>query len=66
MRLTSLLLSIFSLQHTYLVTDHKQTSRVDEGLSVRERAAVPDEVLWRDEERRRKLMRNEIFPDIDE
>jgi protein O-GlcNAc transferase len=54
------------IQHTYLVTDHKQSSRDDEGLSINERSAVPDEVLWRDEERRRGTMRKKLFPDLKE
>lgn len=31
-----------------------------------ERAAVPDEVLWRDEVARRRALRHDVFPDVQE
>lgn len=47
-----------------MVTDHKQSFRADEDLSVEERARIPWEDLWKAEEKRRAAMRREIFPDL--
>ncbi|KZT65129.1 glycosyltransferase family 41 protein [Daedalea quercina L-15889] len=53
-----------NIPHSFMVTDHKQSFREDEGLSVQERALVPPEELWRNEEKRRADMRRQIFPDL--
>lgn len=52
------------MPHTFMVTDHKQTYRGDDNLSPDERAAVPVETLWLEEERRRLEARTQIFPDL--
>ena len=49
-----------------MVTDHKQSFRADEDLTPEDRAQTPPDVLWRDEERRRQEMRQQIFPDLDQ
>ena len=51
-------------QHTFMVTDHKQSFRMDENLSVDERARTPIETLWRNEELRRTQMRQAVFPNL--
>ncbi|KAI0639406.1 TPR-like protein [Trametes polyzona] len=55
---------IYMPQHTFMVTDHKQSFRGDEDLSPEERAQVPAETLWLDEERRRVDARKQVFPDL--
>ncbi|KAI0365250.1 TPR-like protein [Pilatotrama ljubarskyi] len=52
------------MPHTFMVTDHKQSFRGDEDLSVEEREKVPVETLWLDEERRRADARKQVFPDL--
>ncbi|KAI0361625.1 TPR-like protein [Trametes cingulata] len=52
------------MPHTFMVTDHKQSFRGDEDLSPEERAKVPPETLWLDEERRRADARKQVFPDL--
>ena len=52
------------MPHTFMVTDHKQTYRGDDNLTPDERAAVPVETLWLEEERRRLEARTQIFPDL--
>ncbi|KII94343.1 glycosyltransferase family 41 protein [Plicaturopsis crispa FD-325 SS-3] len=52
------------MPHTFMVADHKQSSRKDENLSVDERAQVEPAKLWADEQRRRAEMRRKLFPDI--
>ncbi|KAI0778188.1 TPR-like protein [Trametes elegans] len=52
------------MPHTFMVTDHKQSYRSDDELSVEERAQVPIETLWIDEERRRAEARKRVFPDL--
>ncbi|TFY55582.1 hypothetical protein EVJ58_g8160 [Rhodofomes roseus] len=53
-----------NIPHSFMATDHKQSFREDEGLTVEERARVPPEELWRNEEKRRATMRRQIFPDL--
>ncbi|PCH33636.1 glycosyltransferase family 41 protein [Wolfiporia cocos MD-104 SS10] len=55
---------LINIPHSFMVTDHKQSFRGDEQLSIEERAATPVEQLWRDEEARRVQMRQRIFPDL--
>lgn len=45
-----------------MVTDHKQSFRMDESLTPEERAQTPADVLWRNEELRRQEMRRTTFP----
>ncbi|KAI8995630.1 TPR-like protein [Trametes punicea] len=52
------------MPHTFMVTDHKQSFRGDDNLSVEDRAQVPVETLWLDEERRRADARRQLFPDL--
>ncbi|KAI0651856.1 TPR-like protein [Trametes meyenii] len=52
------------MPHTFMVTDHKQSFRGDEDLSPEQRAQVPAETLWLDEERRRADARKQVFPDL--
>ncbi|KAI0756987.1 TPR-like protein [Daedaleopsis nitida] len=52
------------MPHTFMVTDHKQSFRGDENLSVEERARIPSETLWLEEERRRVDARKRVFPDL--
>ncbi|KAI0669899.1 TPR-like protein [Trametes maxima] len=52
------------MPHTFMVTDHKQSFRGDENLSPEQRAQVPAETLWLDEERRRADARKQVFPDL--
>ncbi|RPD82549.1 TPR-like protein [Lentinus tigrinus ALCF2SS1-7] len=52
------------MPHTFMVTDHKQSFRGDDNLSPEERAAVPVETLWLEEERRRLEARAQVFPDL--
>lgn len=47
-----------------MVADHKQSYRQDDNLSQEERARVPPETLWLEEERRRVEARKQVFPDI--
>lgn len=47
-----------------MVTDHKQSFRMDENMTPEERAQVPVDVCWRKEELRRQETRQLIFPDI--
>ena len=47
-----------------MVTDHKQSFRGDDNLEPEERARVPVETLWLDEERRRADARKQLFPDV--
>jgi hypothetical protein len=58
---------VFSLkilhQHTYFVTDHKQSYRHGD-LSVEERAQTPVNKLWDDEMKRRRDLRQALFPDL--
>ncbi|EIN13738.1 hypothetical protein PUNSTDRAFT_140213 [Punctularia strigosozonata HHB-11173 SS5] len=53
------------MPHTYLVTDHKQSHRDDEGLSVEARETQDPDYLWRKEILRRTKLRSQIFPDIE-
>ncbi|KAL6304276.1 TPR-like protein [Sparassis latifolia] len=52
------------MPHTFMVTDHKQSFRQDESLSVTERAEVPMKTIWHDEEVRRTQLRELHFPDL--
>ncbi|KAI0348056.1 TPR-like protein [Trametopsis cervina] len=52
------------LPHTYMVTDHKQSFRMDENLSIEERRRTPVTTLWRNEEQRRGEMRQVWFPGL--
>ncbi|OCH96162.1 TPR-like protein [Obba rivulosa] len=52
------------MAHTFMATDHKQSSRGDEGLSVEERARVSPVQLWHDEEVRRAKLRRHVFPQL--
>ncbi|EKM61041.1 glycosyltransferase family 41 protein [Phanerochaete carnosa HHB-10118-sp] len=52
------------MPHTFMVTDHKQSFRTDENLSLEERLQTPADTLWRNEELRRQEMRQTIFPDL--
>ena len=63
-RLLTTYLMTDGFQHSFMVTDHKQSFRADEDLSVEERARVPWEDLWKAEEKRRATMRREMFPDL--
>jgi protein O-GlcNAc transferase len=47
-----------------MVTDHKQSFRMDESLTVEERRLIPPVTLWRDEEQRRSDMRQVWFPGL--
>ncbi|PSS37738.1 hypothetical protein PHLCEN_2v431 [Hermanssonia centrifuga] len=47
-----------------MVTDHKQSFRMDENLSPEEREHMPIETLWRNEEARRVETRQAVFPDL--
>lgn len=47
-----------------MVTDHKQSFRMDEELSVEQRLQTPVDVLWRNEELRRMEMKQAVFPDL--
>ncbi|VDB99598.1 unnamed protein product [Peniophora sp. CBMAI 1063] len=49
---------------TFMVTNHRQASRDDVGLSLEERLAVPSRVLWENEEKRRLKWRQRVFPDL--
>ncbi|KAH9950334.1 TPR-like protein [Amylocystis lapponica] len=50
--------------HTVMVTDHKQSFRQDEQLSIEQRISVPSAKLWHDEEVRRADMRRLYFPNL--
>ncbi|KAH9944382.1 TPR-like protein [Epithele typhae] len=52
------------MPHTFMVTDHKQSFRGDDGLSPETRSTIDADTLWLDEERRRACARREVFPDI--
>lgn len=52
------------MPHTYFVTDHKQSCRHGENLSVEERAHTPAEKLWNDEIECRADLRRALFPDL--
>ncbi|KAI0048062.1 glycosyltransferase family 41 protein [Auriscalpium vulgare] len=52
------------MPHTFMLTDHKQSSRGDEGLSVNDRAKILPEILWESEMRRRAEQRHRLFPDL--
>lgn len=52
------------MPHTYFVTDHKQSYRHGENLSVEERAQMPAEKLWNDEIKCRTDLRRALFPDL--
>ena len=51
-------------QHTFMVTDHKQSFRGDDNLSLEERKRIPFEMQWLEEERRRMDARRQMFPDL--
>ncbi|KAG1882155.1 glycosyl transferase family 41-domain-containing protein [Suillus subluteus] len=52
------------MPHTYFVTDHRQSYRQGENLSVEERAQTPAEKLWNDEIKCRADLRRALFPDL--
>ncbi|KAI0689614.1 TPR-like protein [Cytidiella melzeri] len=52
------------LPHSFMVTDHKQSFRMDENLSVEERRRTSPSTLWRNEEERRSKLRKVCFPDL--
>ncbi|EMD42051.1 glycosyltransferase family 41 protein [Gelatoporia subvermispora B] len=52
------------MPHTFMVADHKQSSRQDENLTVEERACTPVAKLWYDEEVRRADCRRRLFPEM--
>ena len=52
------------VKHTFMVADHKQSFRGDDNLSPEDRARVPLETQWRDEELRRQDARKHMFPDL--
>ncbi|KAI0078879.1 TPR-like protein [Panus rudis PR-1116 ss-1] len=52
------------IPHTFMVTDHKQSFRLDDGYSPEERVHVPVTKLWADEELRRFELRKSTFPDV--
>ncbi|KAF7970118.1 hypothetical protein HWV62_25006 [Athelia sp. TMB] len=52
------------MPHSFLVTDHKQSSRGDEDLTVQQRAAISNDKIWDDEQRRRTLARQLLFPEL--
>lgn len=54
----------FMMQHTFMVTDHRQSFRTDENLSPEQRRQVSAATLWRDEEARREEMRYVWFPGV--
>ena len=49
-----------------MVTDHRQSFRMDENLSAEDRSRITVSVLWGDEEIRRSDMRQKIFPQLPE
>ncbi|KAG2035864.1 glycosyl transferase family 41-domain-containing protein [Suillus americanus] len=56
--------SDFGVSHTYFVTDHKQSYRHGENLSVENRAQTPAEKLWNDEIKCRTDLRRAMFPNL--
>ncbi|KAG1735821.1 O-GlcNAc transferase [Suillus lakei] len=56
--------SDMGVSHTYFVTDHRQSFRHGENLSVEERAQTPAEKLWNDELKCRTDLRRALFPDL--
>ena len=48
------------IQHTFFVTDHKQSA--DRPTLT---ASSTPSILWQDEEDRRLIMRQKVFPDLD-
>lgn len=52
------------MPHTYFVTDHRQSYRHGENLSIEERAQTPAKRLWNDEIKRRADLRRALFPDL--
>ncbi|KAI0033174.1 glycosyl transferase family 41-domain-containing protein [Vararia minispora EC-137] len=50
------------MPHSFMVTDHKQSSREDEHLTPGLRAQTPGSLLWAAEERRRLEWRLRCFP----
>ncbi|KAI0068507.1 TPR-like protein [Artomyces pyxidatus] len=55
---------LMHMPHTFMVTDHKQSFRGDENLTLIERANTPSSVLWENEQRRRIEWRKKMFPDL--
>ncbi|CAL1695844.1 unnamed protein product [Somion occarium] len=49
---------------SFMVTDHKQSFRVDEPYSPEQRHQIPPQRLWTDEEIRRAELRQSLFPDL--
>ncbi|KAI0068185.1 hypothetical protein BV25DRAFT_1867220 [Artomyces pyxidatus] len=52
------------MPHTFMVTDHKQSFRGDENLSVSARRSVSVSELWENEDRLRIEWRKKVFPGI--